>query len=759
MKIHIVETDRVIAAKLSSILSESGYTDITIITSGQKAMEAPGIDTLEEQTVFFIDVRDKMAFPLACKLRSRPGAEIIFMAESLSGSDITETQKYRPHGYISLPPGPEAFELVSTLKGVTPAETDMSLKEEHHLFLRNSKGVINGEILFDESGSISDIRIITVNKSFVEMTGIPKEIAEGALLTVLYSKLHSTFPDWKKLLLKMLSGTPVRFQKTEGAVQHHYKLSGYSLNGSELVVIIENISRLIKYKEKIRQQNRFFNTLLDSISSPFCYKDLDGYYRFCNKQYARTIVGVSKKELIGKRLSDFSAYLGEKATHEIEAHEKGLVNEGARDIVTTRITCADGKQRDYKIFKGAVRDNEGEARGLVVSMNDISRHILLEENLRRKQRQIQRSDRYIKSLLAAIDAILIGVNSKDEIQIWNRKCVSIFNLSPGAVLGKKITALEIPLPWTKIYEGISSSITSQKPVNLSDISIYGYILSINITPMFKGNEVRGFLIYGRDITHTRKIENELNQTSRIQSIGLLASGIAHEINTPAQFINDNLLFIQDAWKTITGVLEKSDQTELCEDCKYFLEEIPAALSQSLDGMERISKIVKSMKSFAHPGSEEKREHDMHKTIEDTINITRNEWKYTTTIIRKFTEKSAMATCYPGLMNQAILNMIINAVHAIEDAIKMKLIVKGVITIQTKRKEKSFIITIHDNGTGMREEVMEQIFTPFFTTKEVGRGTGQGLSLAYNIITEQHKGAIRVKSKLNKGSTFVIEIPV
>jgi signal transduction histidine kinase len=257
----------------------------------------------------------------------------------------------------------------------------------------------------------------------------------------------------------------------------------------------------------------------------------------------------------------------------------------------------------------------------------------------------------------------------------------------------------------------------------------------------------------------RKIESELNQAGRLESIGLLASGIAHEINTPSQFINDNLIFLQDSWSEVEPVLSAFIQQKPDEEIEYIKDEIPRALDQSIDGIKRITKIVQSMKSFAHPEVEDQILYDLHKSIEDTINITRNEWKYNSEVVTQFTTASPLVSCYPGLLNQVLLNIIVNAAHAVNEAIDTKAIEKGYITITTRRDSHYFIIEIEDNGIGISEENIDKIFDPFFTTKGVGKGTGQGLSLAYSIITEKHKGSISVKSHLGVGACFIVALPV
>jgi signal transduction histidine kinase len=268
------------------------------------------------------------------------------------------------------------------------------------------------------------------------------------------------------------------------------------------------------------------------------------------------------------------------------------------------------------------------------------------------------------------------------------------------------------------------------------------------------------------------MEGQLKHAQKMEAIGQLAAGIAHEINTPAQFVGDNLSFISDTIKDFTGYqrqLEEMIQSvgtdELTSrlkkskqefDIEFIEEETPQAIDQSIDGVSRISKIVSAMKDFSHPGKEDKQKIDINRAIESTSIVARNEWKYLANLQFDFAANLSMINCFPGEINQVILNMIVNACHAIEDTTLGK--EKGNILITTLEEDGKALIKIKDDGAGMDVSTRDRIFDPFFTTKEVGQGTGQGLSLAYSVIVEKHNGHISVESKLGMGTTFTIELP-
>lgn len=271
----------------------------------------------------------------------------------------------------------------------------------------------------------------------------------------------------------------------------------------------------------------------------------------------------------------------------------------------------------------------------------------------------------------------------------------------------------------------------------------------------------------------------LLQSEKMVSIGQLAAGIAHEINTPTQFIGDNMRFLQDSFNDLTVLLETYDDlakaagagtvpdglAARARDVKeevemdYLKEEIPKAICQSLEGIERVANIVRSMKEFSHPGSDEKSLVDINKAIETTVTISRNEWKYCADLTTDFDPALVAIPCLLGEFNQVILNMIVNAAHAIQSVLGERPVDKGTISIVTKSTDQYAEIRISDTGSGIPEDIRSRIFDPFFTTKSVGKGTGQGLAVAYNVIVGKHGGRLEVESKVGQGSTFIICLPM
>ena len=277
----------------------------------------------------------------------------------------------------------------------------------------------------------------------------------------------------------------------------------------------------------------------------------------------------------------------------------------------------------------------------------------------------------------------------------------------------------------------------------------------------------------------QQTQTQLLQDSKLKAVGQLAAGIAHEINTPAQFIGLNVDFLRETFtdirlliETIVSQLEVlgDDESVLAakavvrqaladQDWEYLVEEIPAAIDQSREGIGRISTIVQAMKDFAHPKSRDKEKYDLNKIIETTIVVASNEWKYSSEMRTDLDPDLPQIVCLVDELGQVFLNMIVNAAHANEEQEAATKGAKGIITVSTRRYGDYAVVRISDTGKGMATEVQQRIFEPFFTTKPVGKGSGQGLAIAHNIITQKHGGTIDVSSEPGKGATFSVRLPI
>ena len=306
----------------------------------------------------------------------------------------------------------------------------------------------------------------------------------------------------------------------------------------------------------------------------------------------------------------------------------------------------------------------------------------------------------------------------------------------------------------------------------------GATLEIDRIPLENG----GYVMTLHDITERLQadseklqLEKELIQAQRLESLGTLASGIAHEINTPIQYVGDNIRFIAQSLRDMLDILqhyrksmrqpidpglisEHANQIAELEhslDLGFILEELPQALEQSAQGVKQVATIVKAIKEFSHPGQDEKTEFDINALIETTLVVSRNQWKYVAEVETSLDPDLPAFKCLPGELGQAFLNLVVNAAHAIESVERES----GLIRVATRREGNNAIIEITDNGCGIPDHIRERIYDPFFTTKDIGKGTGQGLAITFNAVVKKHNGTIECASEDGEGTTFTVSLPI
>ena len=286
--------------------------------------------------------------------------------------------------------------------------------------------------------------------------------------------------------------------------------------------------------------------------------------------------------------------------------------------------------------------------------------------------------------------------------------------------------------------------------------------------------LRGLML---DITELRRLGRELAAAQKLESVGRLAAGVAHEINTPVQFVSDNMLFVSQSITDIAAVIQAyrslrqtvqaagdidaaarlADEADKAADLDYIMQNLPLALASSIEGLGRIAIIVRSMKEFAHPDQAQKTFADLNQAIRSTLVIAHNEYKYVAELSTEFGDLPPVE-CYLGEINQVVLNLLVNAAHAMSDVVEGTGSL-GKLTVRTRLDGDEVEISIGDTGTGIPETARENIFDPFFTTKEVGKGTGQGLAIARSVVVNKHGGTLRFETECGKGTTFFVRLPI
>lgn len=382
-------------------------------------------------------------------------------------------------------------------------------------------------------------------------------------------------------------------------------------------------------------------------------------------------------------------------------------------------------------------------------------------------------------LINVISAIIISVDEEGLVTQWNRAAERIFGISAEDVLGKPF--LQCGIRWnSKDTATLILDCGKQcEQKRLDDIPFMrtdgrdGFV-GLTLYPLDEG---KGLLVLGADITERRIMENQLIQSQKLESIGQLAAGVAHEINNPVGFISSNLTTLDEyrgdiqelislyqdletqaaasaaGSPILAATLEKLRVFKHKMDLQFILDDFAKVISESREGTDRVKKIVQDLKDFSHVDQAEMKRADINKGLDSTLNIAWNEIKYKATVTKEYGDIPRVS-CFPQQINQVFMNMLVNAAQAIEDHGHIRIATTAVPDQHNPMVE----IRISDNGKGISPDHLPRIFDPFFTTKVVGKGTGLGLSIAHSII-KKHQGEIKVESELNKGTTFIIRLPV
>ena len=433
-----------------------------------------------------------------------------------------------------------------------------------------------------------------------------------------------------------------------------------------------------------------------------------------------------------------------------------------------QIDLVDGTILDR--YSAPVVDESGKYFGRIWNFREVTERKRAEDRLRQLSVAVEQSS-----------SSIVITDSSGKITYVNRKFTQDTGYTLDEAVGRNPRILNSGHSPRETYQDLWNTILNGKEwrgeFRNKKKSGEFFWESAVITPIVDGSGiVTHFLAVKEDITGRRQLESELRQAQKLEGIGQLAAGIAHEINTPIQFVTDNLTFLSESFGTIfnllglyrttiqdhLGQLPSTKAAELADaeqkgDLGYVSDEVPKAISQSLDGARRVASIVRAMKEFSHPDSADKTTTDLNKGIVSTITVARNEWKYVAEVVTDLDVALPNILCYPGEVNQIILNLIVNSAHSIKDKVKDG--EKGIITISTRTRGPFAEITIADTGMGIPEAIRNRIYEPFFTTKEVGKGTGQGLAFAHSVIVKKHQGKIWFETEQGRGTTFFIQLPV
>ncbi len=411
-------------------------------------------------------------------------------------------------------------------------------------------------------------------------------------------------------------------------------------------------------------------------------------------------------------------------------------------------------------------------------IRDITRRLQAEESLRQERN-------LLRTLIDLLPDYIYVKDVQNRFIIANMAVSSLLGSTPEGVVGRSDHDF-FPAEQADAFEADEQRIvaTGIPLINKEEscIDFQGrrrLLLTTKVALKEPDGRITGIVGIGKDVTKQRLMEAQRAQAQKMESIGQLAAGIAHEINTPIQYVGDNTRFLRDAFNNMQTMVaaiarlldgargEESPASfrasfeETCAkaDYDFLVREIPSAIEQTLEGVTRVSRIVHAMKEFSHPDSNEKLPADINRAIESTITVSRNEWKYVAELVTDFDPELPPVPCYLGHFNQVILNLIVNAAQAITEKVGDGARGKGRILISTRADGDSVEIRVKDDGRGIPSAIQHRIFEPFFTTKDVGKGSGQGLSTCHAIIAQKHAGSIVVESEEGRGATFILRLPI
>jgi len=530
-----------------------------------------------------------------------------------------------------------------------------------------------------------------------------------------------------------------------------------------------DITERMRAVTELRESEERFRIIVETAQEGVLRVDTALNITYANPRTC-AMLGYSAQELLGRPLTDVLDPLD----HPLLQQKIKRRIQGLADQYELRFRHRSGHRIWTVISASPVRDPDGAVVGSIGMVTDISDRVRAEAKLRRNEA------RY-RSLVESLHEGLIMTRKNGVVSYVNDRFCAMLGRSRGEFTGQLIASFAEESSRERLERLLSASHAGGSEEILWEHGSGRHVYSLVSPSTFADEEGKpaGFFAVVTDTTERKSLESQLLQSQKMEAIGQLAAGIAHEINTPAQYVGNNVQFIKGAFEDISAVLAatraltESAKTacpgpaELAalerliveRDIEYLSDEVPGAIAQTLEGVERISTIVRSVKQFAHPGAAAMAPADLNESMKSTATVSRNEWKYVAELDLDLDPGLPLVVCMIGEINQVVLNLIINAAHAIADAKKLEPGREGRITLSTRLAKPWAEIRVADTGTGIPAAVQARIFDPFFTTKEVGRGTGQGLTISRTIVMDKHRGQLFFETQEGRGTTFVVRLPL
>jgi len=794
-KILVVEDEQDIGSYIRKCLERSGHDVVAVVPSGVEAVTAAQIKSPDLVLMDIALPGEMDGVDAAAKIRFDQGIPVIFLTGSSDERTMERAKSAEPIGYLLKPFNSKALwtTIESSLHqyrsaGVRTQETVRAADEKYREMFENSPAGIYETTL---SG-----RLLKANASLARILGYPS--SEDLLASVTDTKDLFEDPERRREMFEQLArhGTvkdyEVRIRRCDGS-SIWISINARAIRdarGSATAFqgIIQDITERKQAEDALAKSELRYRLLFETSR--------DAIMTLSPPDWTFTTANAATLDMFGAESEGAFTTLGPGDVSPERQPDGELSSVKAGRMIAVAL------EKGSHFFEWTLKKVSGESfpatvlltrvefegkRGLQATVRDITEQ-------KRAENELRESESRLACVVNAAQDGIIMVDDEDRVTLWSPAAERITGYSAAETVG---TTLHHMLASSRLqptqheafqalrHTGRGNAIgkTIEVPCLRKDGTEVPVELSLSSVQLNGRWTAIGII---RDITERKRVETErdrmevmLRQSQKLESIGQLAAGIAHEINTPIQYVGDNTRFFEDAFMDVQHALQAYGKLfdackhgpvpdELLHDVEstvhsseldYLSLEIPKAITQTLEGVDRVATIVRAMRDFSHPGTKEKIPIDIHRAIENTVIVCRNVYMYFAELTTDFDASMPPVPCFPGEFNQVIMNLIVNASHAIAGKRGLKADLKGKISVATRHDENWAEIRISDNGTGIPEEIRSKIFDLFFTTKEVGTGTGQGLAICHAVVVDMHGGTITFDTQIGKGTTFIVRLPL
>jgi PAS domain S-box-containing protein len=795
-KILVVEDELEVGDLIQKCLERSGFEVVAVVPTAEEALAAARAKAPDLVLMDIVIPGEMDGVDAAAKLRFDQGIPVIFLTGSVDEHTLERAKHTEPIGYLLKPFDPEV--LHTTIKSslyqyqASIKRAQISLQHAEEKYREMFENLPLGMYQTTPSGGL-----LNANPSMARILGYQTPDDLLAATTDLAKDVYEA-PSSRQELIRQLaahdtiSDFETRVRRRDGS------LIWVSINarvirdreGHEQYYegIIQDITERKLAEDALAKSERkyrlLFETSRDAIMTLF-----PPDWTFTTANAATLDMFGAESERAFTTLGPGSVSperqpSGELSSVKVERMVAAAMEEGSHFFEWTH------KKISGELFPATVLltrvEFEGK-RGLQATVRNITVQ-------KRAENEIRESESRLTCVVNAAQDGIIMIDDDDRVTLWSPAAERITGYAAAEAVGTTLHHMLAPSrlqpaqhqafqAWRQTGCGNAIGKTVEVPCLRKDGIEVPVELSLSSVQLNGRWTAVGII---RDITERKRVETQrdrmevmLHQSQKLESIGQLAAGIAHEINTPIQYVGDNTRFFKDAFTDVQHALKAYrrlldtckqgpvpdeilldvDSTVRESDLDYLSLEIPKAIAQTLEGVDRVTTIVRAMKDFSHPGIKEKIPTNIHQAIESTLIVCRHEYKYVADVTIDFDASMPPVPCFPGDFNQVIMNLIVNASHAIAGKLGPKADSKGKISVVTRHDDSWAEIRIADTGTGIPEEIRSKIFDPFFTTKEVGKGTGQGLAICHAVVVDMHGGTITFDTQIGKGTIFIIRLPL